>query len=63
MKANLSTDHPDYPDLSVSYVLRFCSDFKEEVGAMENFVGDCGHIVLFSPKGYPEVSGCGIEFN
>ena len=50
MKLKLPTYHTDYPDLSASYVLANCTDFKEEVGAMEKLVIDCGHIVKFSPK-------------
>ena len=63
VKKLLPVDHKDYPDLSASYVLANCTDFKEEVGTMEKLVFDRGHLVLFSPKGHPEVAGAGIEFD
>ena len=50
MMLKLPAYHKDYPDLSALYVLANCTDFKEEVGAMEKLVIDCGHIVKFSPK-------------
>ena len=63
MKLKLPTYHKEYPDLSASYVISNCTDFEEEVGAMEKLVIYRGHIVKFSPKGHPEVAGCGIEFD
>ena len=30
---------------------------------MENLVLSRGHICLFSPKGYPEIAGVGIEYD
>ena len=63
MKLKLPAQQKDYPDLSTSYVLANCTNFKEEVGAMEKLVIDCDHIVKFSPKGHPYVAGCGIEFD
>ena len=62
MKANLSTDHPDYPDLSASYVFGFYSDFKEEVGTIKNLGSDDGHIVVLSLNGCLELAEYGIEF-
>ena len=49
--------------LSGSYVLGNCDDFKKEKGAMEELVQSKGHIVIFSPKGHPEIDGAGIEFD
>ena len=43
-------------------VLGSCHDFKNEVGELELRVMERGHILLMSPKGHPEVAGCGIEF-
>lgn len=63
MKLKLLTYHKDYLDLSASYVLANCTNFKEEMGAIEKLVTNYGHIVLFSPKGHSEVAGCGIEFD
>ena len=30
---------------------------------METLILDYGHLCLFSPKGHPELAGCGIEYN
>ena len=30
---------------------------------METLILDYGHICLFSPKGHPELAGCGIEYD
>ena len=60
MKKKLDVDDPRYPDLSASFVLGNCEDFREEVDAMEKLIQDKGHIVLVSAKGYPEVAGAGI---
>jgi len=35
MVQKLDVDHPDYPELSASYVLSQCMDFKTEESAME----------------------------
>ena len=43
-------------------VLASCHDFQTEVGELELRVMERGHILLMSPKGHPEVAGCGIEF-
>jgi len=63
MKLTLKEDHLFYPDRSAKHVLANCDDFKEEVGAMEDLVQSYGHIVMFSPKGHPEIAGAGIEFD
>ena len=59
----LGIDHNDYHELSVSYVLANCEDVKEEKGAMEKLVTSKGHIVIFSPKDHPEITGAGIEYD
>ena len=30
---------------------------------MEDLIQSYGHIVMFSPKGHPEIAGAGIEFD
>ena len=59
----LAEDHQHYPEMSASHVLGNCEDFREEIGAMQDLVQSYGHIVLFSPKGHPELAGAGIEFD
>ena len=63
MVQKLKDDHPDYPELSATYVLSQCTDFKTEQTAMEKLVRSYGHIVKFAPKGHPETAGCGIEYD
>ena len=63
MKAKLDSDDPTYPDMSAEAVLANCEDFREETGAMEDLVASYGNIVLFSPKGHPEIAGAGIEYD
>ena len=63
MVQKLKDDHPDYPELSATYVLSQCTDFKTEQTAMEKLVRSYGHLVKFAPKGHPETAGCGIEYD
>ena len=63
MRAKLSSDHSEYPEMSAYDVLGNCRDFREEIGAMQDLVQSYGNIVLFSPKGHPEIAGAGIEFD
>ena len=39
-----------------------CSDFKEEVGVIEEVLLNRGHVLIMSPKCHPEIAGCGIEY-
>ena len=63
MKAQLDSDHKDYPELSAQDVLARCQDFREELGAMQSLIQSSGHIVLFTSKGHPEIAGAGIEYD
>ena len=63
MKAKLDSDHPNYPDMSAQDVLANCEDVREETGAMEDLISSYRNIVLFSPKGHPEIAGAGIEYD
>ncbi len=63
MKGKLDSDDPSYPDMSALAVLANCEDFRQETGAMEDLVASYGNIVLFSPKGHPEIAGAGIEYD
>ena len=62
MVHKLKDDHPDYPELSATYVLSQCTDFKPEQTAMEKLVRSYRHLVKFAPKGHPETAGCGIKY-
>ena len=63
MKAKLDSEDKDYPKLSANDVLANCQDFKEERGAMQSLIQSSGNIVLFTPKGHPEIDGAGIEYD
>ena len=63
MRMRLSSDHPEYPEMSALDVLGNCKDFREEIGAMQDLVQSYGNIVLFSSKGHPEIVGAGIEYD
>lgn len=63
MKSSLKSHHLNFPALSAKHVLANCDDFKEENGALEDLVQSYGHIVMFSPKGHPEIAGAGIEYD
>ena len=43
--------------------VKYCHDFQEEIGAMENLVLSRGHIYLFAPKIHLEIAGAGIEYD
>ena len=43
--------------------LAACEDFAKEESALEKLVHDRGHLVVFTPKGHPEIAGCGIEYS
>ena len=56
--------HLNYADLSAKTSLANREDFIEEVGALEELLTRSqGHIKIFSPKGHPEITGAGIEFD
>ena len=47
--------------LDMCGVLHACEDFATELKAMEELLLRWGDIVLFTPKGHPEIAGLGIE--
>ena len=63
MKKELNIDDNNFLDLCARTTLDNCHDFREKIGAMENLVLSRSHTCLFSPKGYPEIAGVGIEYN
>ena len=63
MKFKFAFDNSEYPTMSAQDVLSNCEDFKEEIGAMQDLIQSYGNIVLFSPKGHPEIAGAGIEYD
>merc|ERR1712232_874021 len=63
MIGSLDEDHPDYPHLSMMYVLSNCEDFQKEASALESLIRSYGHICLFAPKRHPETAECGIEYD
>ena len=52
----------DMPMRSAWHVLGGCSDFAEELSAIQQLFADHGHIVRFSPKCHPELAGRGVEY-
>ena len=50
-------------DLSMKAVLSKCSDSAAERPALEQDLSRRGHILMMSPKGHPELAGCGIEYS
>ena len=63
MVKKLKDDHPDYPDISATYILSHCIDFKTEQTAVEKLVRLYRHLVNFEPKGHSETAGCGIKYD
>jgi hypothetical protein len=39
-----------------------CTDFVDEVCALQEVIESEGHLLIFSPKCHPELAGNGIEF-
>lgn len=63
MSLKLDDDHPDCPELSASYVLSQCMDFKMEESVLEKIVHSYGELIEYVVKGHPEFAECGIEYD
>ena len=63
MKANMSSDDNNYPELSANDVLVNCQDFEEELGAMQSLIQSTGNTILFTSKEHPDIAGTGIEYD
>jgi len=48
--------------LSLNAVLSSCSDFENEITALQELVNRTGHAVVLSPKGHCELAGEGVEY-
>jgi hypothetical protein len=52
------------PDASMylDRVLGACTDFREEISALDSLIYEKGHIILRGVKCHPEMAGCGVEY-
>ena len=63
MKMSLNPNDPRHFEFSAKDVLANTADYRAEIGAMEDLIESRGHIVIFTPKGHPEIAGAGIEYD
>ena len=59
----MSTTATVAPEMNIDTVLGNLPDFKNERPALQHLVKSRGHILLLSPKLYPELARVGIEYS
>jgi hypothetical protein len=52
---------PD-PSLYLDRVLAACTDFREEISALDRLLYEKGHMVIRGVKCHPEMAGVGVEY-